>query len=138
MKIHVSKLHQVARDYLVQVIIPKIPNDAMQFLTASGTYFVNANLVAHLLAPYLPVLQVMGVIKDDMIDLDEVKQAALMAMEQCHGSFMILGYGADAQDIEQLYNIATRYCEPEGVPQAQPTQPASTTAATATSEIKAI
>ena len=136
MKIHVSKLHQVARDYLVQVIIPKIPNTGIQFLTASGTYFVNANLVAHLLAPYLPVLQVMGVIKDDLIDLDEVKQAALMAMDQCHGSFMVLGYGADAQDIEALYNIATRYCEPEAVPQAQQPQPQP--APTATSEVKAI
>lgn len=136
MKIHVSKLHQVARDYLVQVIIPKIPNNAMQFLTASGTYFVNANLVAHLLAPYLPVLQVMGVIKGDLIDLDEVKQAALTAMEQCHGSFMILGYGADARDIEALYDIATRYCEPEGVPQTQQPQPAQPT--NTPSEIKAI
>lgn len=128
MKIHVSKLHQVLHDYMVQAIIPKLPNNILQFGTAFMSNYISANLVSQHLAPHMPMLQAMGIIDNaGLIDLDGMKQAALMAMEQCHGSFMIANYKADAQDIEELYNIATRYCDPETMP------PASST-----SEIKAI
>lgn len=128
MKIHVSKLHQVLRDYMVQAIIPKLPNNILQFGTAFMSNYISANLVSQYLAPHIPMLQTLGIIDEaGLADLDGMKQAALMAMEQCHGSFMIANYKADAQDIEELYNIATRYCDSETMP------PASST-----SEIKAI
>ena len=131
MKIHTSKLHQVLRDYMVQAIIPKLPNNILQFGAAFVSNYISANLVSQHLAPHLPMLRAIGIIDDTgMIDLDGMKQAALMAMEQCHGSFMIANYKADAQDIEELYNIATRYCDSEAVPSASP--------ASSTSEIKAI
>ena len=131
MKIHTSKLHQVLRDYMVQSIVPKLPNNFLQFGTAFVSNYISANLVAQYLTPHLPMLQTIGIIDaTGMVDLDGMKQAALMAMEQCHGSFMIANYKADAQDIEELYNIATRYCEAEAVPPASP--------APSTSEVKAI
>lgn len=113
---------------MVQAIIPKLPNNILQFGAAFVSNYISANLVSQHLAPHMPMLQTIGIIDEaGMIDLDGMKQAALMAMEQCRGSFMIANYKADAQDIEELYNIATRYCEAEVVP------PASST-----SEIKAI
>ena len=131
MKIHTSKLHQVLRDYMVQVIIPKLPNNILQFGAAFVSNYISANLVTQYLAPPLPMLQAIGIIDDTgMVDLDGMKRAALMAMEQCHGSFMIANYKADAQDIEELYNIATRYCEAEAVSPVSP--------APSTSEVKAI
>lgn len=130
MKIHVSMFHQVLRDYMVQSIVPKLPNNILQFGTAFMSNYISANLVSQYLAPHLPMLQTLGIVDEaGLADLDGMKQAALMAMEQCHGSFMVANYKADAQDIEELYNIATRYCDPETVP------PAPTNAA---SEVKAI
>ena len=128
MKIHVSEFHQVLHDYMVQAIIPKLPNNILQFGAAFMSNYISANLVSRYLAPHIPMLQTLGIIDEaGLADLDGMKQAALMAMEQCHGSFMIANYKADARDIEELYNIATRYCDPETMPPAP-----------STSEVKAI
>lgn len=113
MKIPVNTLHQVLRDYLVQVIIPKMPNGIMQFGVAFASNYITSTLLGQYLAPHLPLLQAMGVIQGDEIDLDGVKVAALKALEQCQGSFVIVNYKVDKQDVEDLYNIASSYAKVE-------------------------
>ena len=111
MKVHISTLHQIVRDYLVQVIVPKMPNNAMQFGVAFVSNYISSNLLTQYLAPHVPLLQAMGIIQDNLIDLDGMKMAALSAIEQCHGSFIVANYKVDKQDIEDLYAIATKYAQ---------------------------
>lgn len=113
MKIQTTALHQILRDYMVQIIVPKLPNNFLQFGVAFASSYISSNLLNQYLAPHMPTLQLMGIIQGDEIDLDSVKEAALKALEQCHGSFVIANYKVDKQDIEDLYEIASRYAKAE-------------------------
>lgn len=122
MKIQTTTLHQILHDYMVQVIVPKLPNNFLQFGVAFASSYISSNLLNQYLAPHLSTLQLMGIIQGNEIDLDSVKEAALKALEQCHGSFVIANYKVDKQDIEDLYEIASRYAMVES-PMQQPLRP---------------
>lgn len=113
MKLATNSLHQVLRDYLVQVIIPKMPNGIMQFGVAFASNYITSSLISQYVAPHMPMLQMMGIVHGDEIDLDSVKAAAMKALEQCNGSFVIANYKVDKQDVEDLYSIASRYAKAE-------------------------
>lgn len=121
MKIQTTTLHQILHDYMVQIIVPKLPNNFLQFGVAFASSYISSNLLNQYLAPHMPTLQLMGIIQGDEIDLDSVKEAALNALEQCHGSFIVANYKVDKQDIEDLYEIASRYAKVES-PIQQPLQ----------------
>lgn len=121
MKIQTTTLHQILHDYMVQIIVPKLPNNFLQFGVAFASSYISSNLLNQYLAPHMPTLQLMGIIQGDEIDLDSVKEAALNALEQCHGSFIVANYKVDKQDIEDLYEIASRYAKVES-PLQQPLQ----------------
>lgn len=122
MKIQLTSLHSILRDYLVQVIVPKLPNNALQFSVAFASNYITSGLLNQYVAPHLPMLQLMGIVKDGDIDLDSVKEAAYKALEQCQGSFIVANYKVDKQDIEDLYSIASKYAKVESL--TQPTQQA--------------
>lgn len=112
MQVAVSDLHRIINDYLVQVIVPKLPNDLYKFGLSFGANYLSEQALNNILGQYGQVAMMLGIIKDGMLDIDMFRENALKALKVCQGnSFLFMNYKVDMDDIEALYKIMTSYAK---------------------------
>lgn len=114
MKVSVNNLSRIANDYIMQVIVPKMPNNYMKFGLAFAANYVGSSFVNQQLAKYQNIIKTFGIIdENNCIDIDLFRDNALKALKTCDGSrFAIYNYTVDEEDINSLYLIAKNYVEP--------------------------
>lgn len=113
MKITTDKLYNIANDYIVQIIIPKMPNNYLKFGLAFASNYIGSNFINKQLEKYKNIIENFGIIDNNCIDIDVLKDNALKALKVCDGNkFEIYGYNVDEDDINSLYNIAKNYANP--------------------------
>lgn len=113
MKISINNLYKVANDYIVQIIVPKMPNNYIKFGLAFTANYIGSNFVNQHLSKYQNVIKSFGIIdENNCIDLEMFRENALKALKTCeNGKFMVYGYNVDEEDINSLYLIAKNYAE---------------------------
>lgn len=117
MKITTDKLYNIANDYIVQIIIPKMPNNYLKFGLAFASNYIGSNFINKQLEKYKNIIENFGIIDNNCIDIDVLKDNALKALKVCDGNkFEIYGYNVDEDDINSLYNIAKNYANPSYSP----------------------
>lgn len=121
MKITTDKLYHIANDYIVQIIIPKMPNNYLKFGLAFASNYIGSNFINNQLEKYKGLIEKFGIIDDNnCIDIDLFKDNALKALKVCDGNkFEIYGYNVDEEDINSLYSIAKNYANPTYSPLVQ-------------------
>lgn len=113
MKITTDKLYNIANDYIVQIIIPKMPNNYLKFGLAFASNYIGSNFINKQLEKYKNIIENFGIIDNNCIDIDVLRDNALKALKVCDGNkFEIYGYNVDEDDINSLYNIAKNYANP--------------------------
>lgn len=112
MNVSVNDLHRVINDYLVQVIIPKLPNDMYKFGLSFAANYISEQTLSQLFGQYGDLAVKLGIIKDGMIDADMFRESALKALKNCQSqSFLVMNYKVDMDDIDALYKIMTSYAK---------------------------
>lgn len=111
MKVNINKFHSILNDYLVQVIVPKLPNNYLKFGLAFTANYLSNSLVINEINKYKDLIEKFGIISNDTLDLDLFRDNALKALRLCNGNFEIYGYKVDEDDINSLYNIAKNYAD---------------------------
>ena len=114
MKIKVDKIHQIIQEYLITVIIPKIPDTKFKFGLNFLLGYMSVNYTNEMIAKYENILKSFGVIENDEIDIDKFKENAIKALKSIktdNDELKVFNYIVDEDDILELYNIASRYAD---------------------------
>lgn len=105
-----SVIPQIASDYLLGNLVPKIGNSWGQFAIGFALPFAKDVLNARI-AQYSPMLKFLGIMdENDKIDLDKAKDAATKALQNVGGKLYIMnGYYLNQEDINVIYEIAKQH-----------------------------
>lgn len=113
MKVAITDLHRIVNEYLIQVIVPKLPNDTYKFGVSLLSNYITEAALNNLFGKYSDFAVMFGIVNDGMIDVDTLRDSAIKALKSCHGqSFVYMGYKFDIDDIEALYKITSSYAKP--------------------------
>lgn len=109
MKVHIDNVPRIISEYLITVIVPKMPSKLLQFGLAFGAYSLSSQ-TAQKLNSYLPTIKMLGIVDDsNFIDLDNFEFCATKALEQAGHNIELYGYVVDKDDISSLIKIAQKY-----------------------------
>lgn len=100
---------QIAQEYLMEVVMPKVPTPMLKFGLGFILPYLSSGVQTRI-DEYLPALKMLGIVDENgRMDLDKAKAAATDALAKTGGKLSISGYDADQADIDALYRIAQRH-----------------------------
>ena len=109
MFVHTQEIPKIAQEYLMEVILPKVPTPMAKFGFGFVLPYLSSS-VDNRVQEFLPAMKMLGIVDENgKIDLDKAKNAASQALEGSGGKLAIAGYVADGADIDALYEIAKRH-----------------------------
>lgn len=112
MQISISDLHKVLNDFLIRVIVPKLPNDFYKFGLSFAANYISEQTISQIFSKYSEIISKLGIVKDGMIDIDILRENALKALKACqNNSFIVMNYKVDMDDIDELYKIMAMYAK---------------------------
>ena len=117
MKISLNSVCKVLHEFIQTSLVPKV-NSPFQFILSLGNCYLEdlvlGNKLTEFYSNYFRVLEALGILENNQIDIDKLKLNSLKALQSCNGKVEIplysnKLYSLDRDDIEMIYEIASKY-----------------------------
>lgn len=126
MLVPMKQLPVIAKDYIMEVMLPKTPNDFERMKLGFIIPYL-PNIVNNLVKVYRPKWELLGAVdKEDNIVLELAIDGAKSALQVNNGKAVFQDLQFDITDVNVIATIAQRYVVPSTASSIQQTIPSST------------
>lgn len=109
MLVPIKQIPAIAKDYILEVMLPKAPN-TMERMSLGFIIPYLPTIMDSLTKIHYPKAKMLGIVDDkDNIVLDLAMEGAKSALKVNNGKLVFGNIQFDSSDIDVLYNIAKRY-----------------------------
>ena len=105
MKISLNSVGKVLHEFIQTSLVPKV-NSPFQFILSLGNCYLEdlvlGNKLTEFYSNYFRVLEALGILENNQIDIDKLKLNSLKALQSCNGKVEIPLYGNKLYSLKDL------------------------------------